>query len=802
MKEELIRVLNNRLDSINSDITSLNELNSRITEENEILEFVNSVLDSFKENDTNEPMNIDRVNKDDFNRALEIVGEEVAKLFNGDICNYDGLVYLISGIRSGIAITLTNEQVNSIEFLIQSLTDKKREIENIISGYQDEVNKYEISDVGTLENKRDNYLSLKDNVDRNEYIKDIDLIKEAINYSELDPSNVIGMLSYILDYNANLYKANKPISTEVEKEVEEEVETEVQVPEEEKEVEIPTTTEETNEVELPKESVDPMGFDFVKAFNLDKPKEEEIPVDVPEDNEFHFEQINNDELFNSPITFNDEPKEEQEEKKEEKIDYNSIPIEQITFGESLDNNFNNDTDNNDTDNTGDDDSTSGVTGGFKSFDEIINSTLNNHNDVDYVPLTDYANDENNFDQPVVELPSYITDTTNVDTDSADEEDSDDYKDFGGDQKEEEVRDEKAISTRELHKIFGKYGIEENVILNELIDGDINEYQAILDSLKEHSILDDFKKNKELLVETLLYSNTAVIERVLNIIKEDLSTDDEDYEITLRIAINTIPSIFIKEGGNYDNFIANTELFKHLELNLINLFDFSKEVFIADSEAVKRNYDIINDYNFDVTYQNAKYFLLIPNIEDKLDYYIESVYEDKIKNETFDGINYIKEFAAKLNVVTDETIKRLRYASVNGRKVFGSKPGALTGEITNLKVNTLEMNDIYLNSFFDNEFKDITPEEVREYVKLTRNSTNVGDYSDELDKLNIYRNGLRYTIDGINVSYNKVVRNYNILRSYGIDAKKALQYAVCHNLVITKDEYSKLSELLDNIGGNI
>ena len=59
-----------------------------------------------------------------------------------------------------------------------------------------------------------------------------------------------------------------------------------------------------------------------------------------------------------------------------------------------------------------------------------------------------------------------------------------------------------------------------------------------------------------------------------------------------------------------------------------------------------------------------------------------------------------------------------------------------------------------------------------------------------------------TIDGINVSYNKVVRNYNILRSYGIDAKKALQFAVCYNLVITKDEYNKLNDLLDKIGGNI
>ena len=402
--------------------------------------------------------------------------------------------------------------------------------------------------------------------------------------------------------------------------------------------------------------------------------------------------------------------------------------------------------------------------------------------------------DNNFDNNV-SLPEVEPETTPVDEDFKDVVNNDD--DY-----EEEKVDEKAISTRELHKIFGKYGIEENVILNELIDGDINEFQNILDLLKDNSILDDFKKNRDLLIETLLYSNTGVINRVLSIVKEDLSTDEEDYEITLRIVINTIPSIFVKEGGNYDNFIANVELFKRLELNLINLFDFSKEVFIADNELMNRNLEIVNQYDFDIDYKNVKYFLVIPNVEEKIDYYVESVYEDKLKNETFDGIKFIKEFAAKLNVVTDETIKRLRYASTNGSKVFGSKPGSLTGEITNLKVNTLELNDIYLNNFFDNEFNNITQDEVREYVKLVHNSSNVGDYSDELDKLNVYRNGLRYTIDGINVSYNKVVRNYNILRSYGIDAKKALQFAVCYNLVITKDEYNKLNDLLDKIGGNI
>ena len=33
-------------------------------------------------------------------------------------------------------------------------------------------------------------------------------------------------------------------------------------------------------------------------------------------------------------------------------------------------------------------------------------------------------------------------------------------------------------------------------------------------------------------------------------------------------------------------------------------------------------------------KNAKYFLLIPNVADKIDYYIESVYDDKEKGETY------------------------------------------------------------------------------------------------------------------------------------------------------------------------
>lgn len=744
MKEELIRVLNKKLDNIKSDIDSLKELNGKIDDESERLSFINKIIDIFKEHGEADPLNFAKINKDDFAKVLDITGEDVKNLFNSGSCNYDGLVYLIDGIKNGVSITLTNEQTNGIEYLIQCLDDKKTETEFSIEDFNHDKSKYEISDVNELSDKKDKYENVIEEIHKDEYIVDIDLLKEAIDYAELSPSEIIDILSYTLEYNANLYNKNKPV---------------VEVKEE-------------------------------KHYEEEKVEEPEEDIDTSS-NEFHFNQIENDNIFDQPhITFDEEKKEEVEEEKTE-VDDNIITIEPFTHEESE------------------------VKEEYTPYEEPEEDYSDISFTPDYTPEEETKiEEEDNVEEPVSEIKPEDLMPTSYDIKAPVEEEKEDHDveeavddDFKNvinekaDYDKEKEQEDKMTSTREMHKIFSKYGIEENVVLNELIDGDIDEYQKTLDSLNDHAVLDYFKKNKELLVETLLYSNNDIIDKVLKIIKEDLSVDDEDYEITLKIVVNTIPSIFINEGGNYNNFIKNVELFKDLEINLINLFDFSKEVLIADHDSIKNNLDIINKYDFDVNYKNAKYFLLIPNIADKLDYYIESVYEDKTKNEKFDGIEYIKEYAAKLNVVTDETIKRLRYASTSGNKVFGNKPGSLSGEITNLKVNALDLTDEYLNGFFNNEFANITSDEVREYTKLIHNSSNVGDYSDELDKLSSYRDGLRYNIEGILVSYNKVLRNYNILRSYGTDTKKALQFAVCYNLVITKDEYNKLNDLLEKIGGN-
>ena len=108
----------------------------------------------------------------------------------------------------------------------------------------------------------------------------------------------------------------------------------------------------------------------------------------------------------------------------------------------------------------------------------------------------------------------------------------------------------------------------------------------------------------------------------------------------------------------------------------------------------------------------------------------------------------------------------------------------------------------MNNFFDNNFDGLSSDEVREFKKLVHHSSNVGNYNDELSKLEKYRvDDMKYRIEGILVSVNKVERNYNVLRSYGIDAHKALHFAVCNNLIITKDEYKKIKNVLEDLGGN-
>ena len=785
MKEELIRILNAKLNDINKNINSLMEINGKIDAENEKLSYATRILNGFKDGETYNILNFVKLSKEDFEKVLDVVDNDVEKIFSTNNCNYDGLIYLINGINNGVSLSLTDEQKNGIEYLIRGLSSKEEEYEAVIDGLQLVKSRFPISDLDVLNNEKENYTSIINKFDSKEYIDETDKICEAIEFSELNKHESVDLLTYLLQYNAEVYSEKKD-KVETHNLENKEVQEESNINEE---------NDDNNFTFNPIDSIDMPKFDDFEDNNVVKEEIESFENNNEKVSEEVLSNISDEkEENNENLTIDTNNIEEKENTEEIKIDFekeekkedssDEITFEAPSFDISSEQNQEGIPEITSENELSNEDATESSLE-LENFSE--QEPLEENQTIEVQPTTSEENDVSSNIEEQNEV------TPEIDEDFKDVVSNDDYY-------EEYNVEEEKTSNRELQRLFAEYEIKELEINDDMLLGNADNYKKVLETLKRNNILDKFRSNKELLREVILSSGEEELEEVLRIIKNELSVDDEDYEITLNIAINTLPSIFVKDNGNYDNFVKNVKLFKEIGINLINLFDFSKEVFIADNATVLSNYNIVKNYNVGIDYKNAKYLLMLSNIAEKMDYYVESSYIDKTKDETFDGIAYINNYAVKLNCVTDETIKRLRYASMNGKKVFGSKPNSLTGEITNLKVNALELDDNYRNSFFNNEFNGLTNEEVREYIKLTRNSSNVGNYSDELEKLNEYHNGLRYNINGILVSYNKVIRNYNILRSYGINKMKALHFAVCYNLVITKDEYNNLRNLLEEIGG--
>ena len=707
MRDELLNVLEGKLDSIKKNIESLDLINSRLNEEEDNLSYVDGILKLFKEDDEYNINNFSKLERDDFDTCIGLVPETTKEKFETNSCNYDGLVYIINGINNGISLVLTEEQESAIQLLINGLSDKRIDYQARIEGINLAKSRLEVSDMKVLNNNRDKYETILDELDKNEYVSETEDVLTAINYANLEQDKTVDVLSYLLKYNADIYSSGKPPKEE--KEVFTKVEEEINNEEVELEQEVNELPEVPEEVPTEEEA----------------PSEEPLEVEIPEEKE-----------------------EDEEPEVETKEEHQEVPAD--------------------------------IQDEINNLTEATEETPDEEKTIELSGLV--SDDTVEFTSPEIETP--VEPEVEVDND--------------------ETKEINLINKEQLDKVFKDYHISlDDVEGNEeLLDGDIEGYKDILNNLSNNGVISVVSKNQLLLKNILKDSDNDLLTKVFDIVRNDFSVDDDDYEETLKITFDSLPSIFVKEPtGTYENFIKNVEMFKRLNFDLINLFDFSRELLVADNDLLEKNYSLVSPYEVRVDEKNAKYLLALKDVYEKMDYYVEAVYDDKITKKTFDGMNIIRMYPSKLDSVTDLTIKRLRYSSENSKKMFGSRENSIAGEVANLKVDVLEIPDHYFGTFFNNEFDDITNEELLSYEQMIRDNTNYEFNEDDiLKELSTYRDGMRYNIEGINVSYNKVLRNYNILKDNNVDTNKALEYAVCNNLVITKDEYMKLKEVLNTLGG--
>ena len=115
MQDKLEKILNIKIDAINKNIDNLNYLNEELDKNNENLDYIKGMILLFK---NNEILNFDKISKDDFEKILLMIDPSISDIFRSKTCSYEGIIYIIEGIRKSISLELTEEQNKAILSLI------------------------------------------------------------------------------------------------------------------------------------------------------------------------------------------------------------------------------------------------------------------------------------------------------------------------------------------------------------------------------------------------------------------------------------------------------------------------------------------------------------------------------------------------------------------------------------------------------------------------------------------------------------------------------------------------------------
>ena len=754
MQDKLQKILNIKVDAINKNIDNLNYLNGELDKNNENLDYIKEKISLFK---NNEILNFDQISKDDFEKILLMIDPSISDIFRSKTCSYEGIIYIIEGIRKSISLDLTEEQNAAILSFIEGMRMKSLNLQDVIANLNESKNKLPETNLNVLSETLEKYENIISKTENNLYLTEIDEIENALDFAELTIEEKADMFEYILKYNADIY------STKEETEVKEKKEESVELPEfhyepfdinanlndENVELNIPEINVSEPEFENSKEEIEEDKMPSLEdiKFNLDQ-MNKELGIDTEEEEKT--KEINIVPEFDQPLpTFEDVSVEEP--KVETNDNDGIIPVEIE-----------------------------------KPYEEIA-STEENH-ELNTVELEDIIK---KIDAKLKEMDN--------------EEPKEETSDINLNEEVQNNEIEPVSSTNvDYSEVLSKYAIPELSITGKSVE----EVDGILGLLNDNKLLDELKQDKEVLTKILNNSSLQKFEELSNLIKENLLVKKDEFDYVLDIIIKTMPILLIKDEA-LESFKKNLEFFKEHKLNIINLFDNYRELLIMNNDILKDNYKKAQMYGFEINDDNVKYYLYNSHLIENIDYYLEAIgYEKGFlgKEEKFDGLEYIKKNPYKLNEVNRNTLMKLRYASENNQKIYGNKPGILSGEIANPKVDIINLSDDYKNKYFNGEYSFVDP---NEYSNIKNEINNLKEYDLTLDgninKLDSsYKfDELRYKIGNTLISRFKTIRVYNFLKNKNMSSKNALLVALTYNTVLKLEEYDEIKTVVEAIveGGN-
>ena len=747
MQDKILKILKIKMDAINRNIDNLNYLNGELDTNNKDLEYIEKMISSLKEDDI---LSFDNISKEDFEKILSMIAPSVSEIFKDKTCNYQGIMYIIQGIRQGISLELTTAQHDAILAFLVGMKDKSFTLQDTIESLQESKERLPETDLTVLTNDLETYQKIVSKFEKNAYLTEVDFLVEAFDYANILIEEKVELFEFLLKYNADIYN-----NTNQEKDVEKKEEILDDI--DEKDFPYEPININLEPFEIPK-----LDDDWQDSKKIQIDEEEKVVSNEDtekEDNKnfndfgtFQIPVVNENVLANADYSTrfsNSRPLEEDldivpaninQEVENENFKSNTVDLEEI----------------------------------IKRIDDKLKEMETAEKNVE--------EKESSFNIPITDL---------------------DLESPISDYKIPEVKLE--TQTNNYQELLTKYGLNDTI---ELADStNYFELDSMLKTLEEFNLLDKLKEKENILKRILNKNTNSDLVKVLNLIRENLVVSEENYQNVLEITIETMP-ILLSDPSVINSFTKNIEFFKEHQINLINLFDNYRELLILDHDVVVENNMKIEKYALVLNNDNVKYLLYNKHILENLDYFIEAMGREKGflgKEEVFDGIEYIKKYPYKLNTARSDLLLKLRYQTENDQKIYGSKPGILAGEISNPKVDILQIPEEYKNLYFNFDYSMVDENELETLLDDIKNQEptdiSLDDTLLNLDK-KYKESELRYKINNILISRIKTIRIYNFLRSKGIASKNALLIALTYNSVIKNDEYKMLEEVVNSLeGGN-
>ena len=753
MQDKLLKILKIKMDAINRNIDNLNYLNGELDTNNKDLEYIEKMISSLNEDDI---LSFDNISKEDFEKILSMIDPSVSEIFKDKTCNYQGIMYIIQGIRQGISLELTTAQHDAILAFLAGMKNKSFSLQDTIDSLKNSKERLPETDLTVLTNDLETYQEIVSKIEKNVYLTEVDFLVEAFDYANILIEEKVELFEFLLKYNANVYNN---LNQKKELEEKEEVLDDTDI----KDFPYEPININLDPFELPKlEEDEQSDLKLSDSKEIKEVKEENDAIDSENKNLNVFgtfqmpiisEEVLKNPNYSSTIPTPTQPKEEileikptslePEQKEEEMVISKSNTVDLEDIIQRIDNKLKEmeDAEKN------------------KEAKELSFNTPIKDLDLE-TPIS-------NFEEPVVKM-EHAT--------------SDDYQ-----------------------ELFIKYGLNKALELSDSVN--YFELDSMLKTLEEFSLLDKLKEKENILKRILNKNTNHDLVKVLNLIKDNLSVGEDSYQNVLEIIIEAMP-ILLSDPEVITSFAKNIDFFKEHQINLINLFDNYRELLILDHDAILENNMKIEKYALVLNNDNVKYLLYNKHILENLDYFIEAMGREKGflgKEEVFDGVEYIKKYPYKLNTARNDLLLKLRYQSENNQKIYGSKPGILAGEIANPKVDILQIPEEYKNLYFDYNYSMVDVNEIKTLLEDIKNQEptdiSLDDTLLNLDK-KYKESELRYKINSILISRIKTIRIYNFLRSKGIASKNALLIALTYNSVIKNDEYKMLEEVVNSLeGGN-